>query len=952
MIKKILPFFYLIIILIIGQNILVAQLNGQNFSDNGNYFINHSLWEGAWWTAGSYGGEWFPTINNTADFGIDGYSWGQVRTNNYLASDDVLEFEVTFYLNSGGAHADGAYFGFGNEWVAYEGDFAGIQFINGQITFSERHGSAYPTTLSTIGQYSSGETIIFQISLTNNGEFWTSIKGYTGSFTPSFSLTTIRGLATVKDATVGHGFSISRIDKNGQAVSLTPVIFIPGIMGSPLYDDQPTYNELSPDEYIWANIGRLSNPSDLSDSFLDVLSLDEDGTGPANSLYNIKVAPLRYDPGNDLQYQLNQYPLTVYKGLFDYFINEGYILDNGNTTPPPGTNLFCFPYDWRKSIAFNSLELKNFIDDVLFWTGQNEVNIVSHSMGGLVFKQFIKDNQTYKSKIKNVVFAGTPHLGAPKILGTMISGYLDGFLDLIINPNKLRSISRNMPSAYQLFPSLNYYDLSLNNGVTFENLDLYSYCFLDPDGYAINLGLFNYYKNLTLNNGSTYNGTLITQAEELQAGISNVDLSGITVINIAGINVKTYGVLQHRKDFTGYEDIIPIVYLNGDGTVPLRSAETVNLEKTKADYYVKYIPHPELYNNNDVDALVFGLLKEPPEEIIGYYITTIPPNNYAMGGYQLRLSCPAILHAFDSQNNHTGPTSDSTYEQNIPDSYYMPTDLQDTSSHKLIILPRGDNFRVVINSQGYVSDFDFAIDDIFDGVNIGSAEFNNIPLYENTIAECSFDTVAGNLFLQIDFDGDGTTDSTFYPTIIPVELTSFYLSYIGDAVNLKWLTATELNNFGFEIERKTNSSEYVKIGFLSGYGTSSESHSYFFVDKDLKSGQYYYRLKQIDFDGTYKFSQELSITIEPPKVFSLLQNYPNPFNPVTLIKYSLATKSNVQLSVYDILGKKVMDLINNSVIEPGNHQIEFDASDIPSGVYFYRLQAGDFVQTKKMILLK
>jgi hypothetical protein len=186
--------------------------------------------------------------------------------------------------------------------------------------------------------------------------------------------------------------------------------------------------------------------------------------------------------------------------------------------------------------------------------------------------------------------------------------------------------------------------------------------------------------------------------------------------------------------------------------------------------------------------------------------------------------------------------------------------------------------------------------------------------------------------------------------IVPVELLSFTSEITGDDVKLIWSTATETNNQGFEIWKMKNEG-WEKIGFVPGFGTTTQVHHYSFTDESLQSGKYQYRLKQIDFDGSFEYSNILEITIDVPTKFSLEQNYPNPFNPVTSLQYAIGSRQFVTLKVYDVLGNEVAVLVSEEK-EAGNYNVEFDGTDLPSGIYFYQLKAGEYLQTKKMLLLK
>lgn len=190
-------------------------------------------------------------------------------------------------------------------------------------------------------------------------------------------------------------------------------------------------------------------------------------------------------------------------------------------------------------------------------------------------------------------------------------------------------------------------------------------------------------------------------------------------------------------------------------------------------------------------------------------------------------------------------------------------------------------------------------------------------------------------------------------SFIPVELSSFSCFLENQKVELRWTTATELNNSGFEIERSTDLQNWDMIGFVKGNGTSTSEHSYFFQDIDcVVDGEYYYRLKQIDFNGKFSYSQIVDATVNfVPKVLVLNQNYPNPFNPITLIKYALPKASHVVIKIFDILGNELETLVDEYQYE-GYYTTQFDANKLSSGVYIYRIQAGTFVQNRKMILMK
>jgi hypothetical protein len=186
---------------------------------------------------------------------------------------------------------------------------------------------------------------------------------------------------------------------------------------------------------------------------------------------------------------------------------------------------------------------------------------------------------------------------------------------------------------------------------------------------------------------------------------------------------------------------------------------------------------------------------------------------------------------------------------------------------------------------------------------------------------------------------------------VPVELTSFTATVTGYNVLLQWTTATELNNSGFEVERRTTDTNYETIGFIAGSGSTTEQRSYLFNDAKLSEGEYIYRLKQIDFNGQFNFSYEVEVEIIAPAVYALEQNYPNPFNPSTTINYSIGEAGIVKVAVYNLLGQEVA-LIVNEFKEAGLHSVNFDAAQLTSGAYFYTIETPQFKQTRKMLLAK
>jgi len=267
-----------------------------------------------------------------------------------------------------------------------------------------------------------------------------------------------------------------------------------------------------------------------------------------------------------------------------------------------------------------------------------------------------------------------------------------------------------------------------------------------------------------------------------------------------------------------------------------------------------------------------------------------------------------------------------------------------------LYVAENDNCRIIIFPDAFTNTNGTAATTV-----IGWQDFDHLPSFYFTTDTTflwpdgiALDIANRKLFVA---DNDNNRIMVFTASsALPVELQSFTATVNGSAVELHWSTATETNNYGFEIERKSND-EWEAIGFVEGQGTINAPHYYSFVDSRA-SGTVTYRLKQMNRDGTFEYSQSIEVYANGiPTNFALSQNHPNPFNPATVITYQLPVQSRVTLKVYDVLGKEVATLVNESK-GAGVYDVAFDASRFSSGMYFYRLQAGSYTSVKKMIVTK
>ncbi|MBK8552256.1 MAG: VCBS repeat-containing protein [Ignavibacteria bacterium] len=282
--------------------------------------------------------------------------------------------------------------------------------------------------------------------------------------------------------------------------------------------------------------------------------------------------------------------------------------------------------------------------------------------------------------------------------------------------------------------------------------------------------------------------------------------------------------------------------------------------------------------------------------------------------------------------------------------YYCPHPQYSISGDSVIDIGSTENIFVSPTDNGYweILNYDSTQASIQgsssgDTVLVSAGEqIGHFELYFNAYYECGGDT---QISKHVDID---------FP--LPVELTSFTFRITGTDVILIWSTSAEVNNHGFDIEKfNVNGNEpmiWKRIGFVQGNGSDSSYHSYEFIDKGIVSGKYMYRLKQLDYNGNFKYYDlEHEVVIGIPDKFNLSQNFPNPFNPKTVIYYSLTENRFTELIIFDVQGKEAMTLVNEKQ-DPGIYRVELDGSRLPSGVYFYKLTSGEFTDTKRMILIK
>jgi hypothetical protein len=283
-----------------------------------------------------------------------------------------------------------------------------------------------------------------------------------------------------------------------------------------------------------------------------------------------------------------------------------------------------------------------------------------------------------------------------------------------------------------------------------------------------------------------------------------------------------------------------------------------------------------------------------------------------------------------------------------------------------LIVYTNDSASYVSNISNYVFDFIYLSNRDVDTVLYGDSVAHAVAgSTSGTVYLQKFWDICGSQIIQLMKNASKSTADLIYTAWIdagspdpngsnPVELTSFMANTSMGKVTLNWKTATEINNRGFEIQRKIDDNSWIGLAFKNGNGTTTNANNYSFTDNisGLNANKLSYRLRQVDFSGQSQYSPVVLVDNIIPENYAVSQNFPNPFNPSTIIKYQIPQNSFVSLKVYNSLGQEAATLVNG-MVNAGSYEVQLNASNLSSGVYYYVIKAGDnFVQTKKMILMK
>ncbi|MFA6227330.1 MAG: right-handed parallel beta-helix repeat-containing protein [Candidatus Paceibacterota bacterium] len=527
-----------------------------------------------------------------------------------------------------------------------------------------------------------------------------------------------------------------------------PVIIIPGIMGTQLSKD---YDDNS---QIWPNISKLI--LSFFDEFLNDLSFNSDGT--ENPAFPMKVG--------DILRKVDLVGRTVsntFDGLISTLTSDGYV---------EGTDLFVFPYDWRKSNAESAILLKEKIDEVISETGSSRVEIIAHSMGGLVTQKYVADNGA--DKVDKIFFIGTPHLGSPKAFKALMYGddmgmsIISGNVHLLSQP-RLKFISQNFPSVFDLLPSRAYVDGDSSKGNSVPNEYIY-----DTTSGSSKWLDYDETKDFMISHG--INSALFLQAEDLHEDIDNFDLKDTDVYNFSGCGLtKTIGSITAKKKKTWTSlwqetvDDYNIDYVNGDGTVPLYSAVGPFGDH---NYYVKEAIHSELPSTSGVPETIFSILTGDDTSILSNISTST--GFCDITGRVISTHSSVVLDIYDNVGNHTGPTDTGDIEYNISGVSY-----DRISDNTFAFLPDNtQNYRILIKPIENVPSYDLSVEEIgSNDTKVRKTYWHRVPIKDiSSNSQIYISSTSTEYIIQEDENNDGLFETASSPSVETVASSTYSIS--------------------------------------------------------------------------------------------------------------------------------------------------------------------------------
>lgn len=511
-----------------------------------------------------------------------------------------------------------------------------------------------------------------------------------------------------------------------------PVVIIPGIMGSYLNKDDEDKTE------VWPNVLKALLPG--TDTYLDDLILSTQGqVDSSNNIFTTGI--IKYIHNEDF-----------FDGLISTLKSKGY---------EEGKDLFVFPYDWRLDVAdnVNGIEhskvesLKSKIDKILSQSKSDKVDIIAHSMGGLLAKYYIKN--VGGDKVDKFIDIGTPHFGAPKAEKVLMYGddmgmKINNFMG--VNVDEIKKISQNFPSTYNLLPSPRYFDPTL------PDYSYYLYDLGDVDGDGI-MGRLSYDNTKSFLKNTGRNGLLIQNAEEMHKSLDDFNPAdyGVDSYNVVGCGVPTIGkIFANSQKFDG-DFHYQIKYISGDGTVPQRSAEGMSANRL---FYANDIQHATMSSQDGIRNLVASILGDDVDNfdyINNTNIKTDTANCTLPDGKIISIHSPVSLDIYDDAGHHTGPDENGDIEYEIDGVTYDTLD-----GNKFAFIPDGLNYTVKFNATG-VGSAGVDVQEYRNGKISKSESFENIPIQN---LDTKGEVIVGDAGTKILLDkGNGGETSILIPTI-------------------------------------------------------------------------------------------------------------------------------------------------------------------------------------------
>ena len=649
-----------------------------------------------------------------------------------------------------------------------------IHVINSEISGNDIGIASYGSNLEivnnsikdnkTFGIYNIPPSYAKPIKAINN--WWGNESG------PFNNISNASGTAN----TVSENVEFSPWLKTDPNKKRNPVIIIPGILSSYLNKNDYTHEE------VWLNLTKAM--SSLDDSYLDDLSLTKFGEPdltktlvlPTDIFRKIKVSSL---VENDF-----------FDGLIKELENNGY---------KEGEDLFVFPYDWRldiRDIVDNSYtplnkSLKDKIDEILQKSGSGKIDIIAHSMGGLISKYYIKNYGL--GKVDKFIDIATPHLGSPDSFKILMSGDDMGIEAKglsFLNSNKIKEISQNMSSVYQLLPSQSYFSTSSPG---------YEYYIDDLDDYDNNniKGRLSFEESNNFIKNTGRNSYVMDKSISIHNDIDSFDSKdyGIKSYNIVGCGMPTVGKIFTLGKQNKSDSEFDIAYISGDGTVPQRSAEAL----ISADrYYKTGVKHPVISSSDGVRELVSSFLNNNINNFDFNSFNTISTSSDKCklpNGTTLSFHSPVDVHIYDELGNHTGPDINGDLEENVPDITY---DIFE--NNKFIFLPDGKKYQIKLQATDKGS-FSAHIKKIQDENIISTSYFSDIPLLStSTKAEVNIENT--NHVIILDSMGDGVNKEAINPVVME-----------GDSLDDRVVPVTQLKVISPVISDKGFYKSNVSISF-------------------------------------------------------------------------------------------------------------------------------------------